>query len=64
MSSRFRPWPGRRRGQTTVEYMLVISVLVIAMFIVTELLADPFISGLTSMTSDVGTMTSQGYVGG
>lgn len=54
----------RRRAQTTVEYMLVVSVLAIAMFSMTEFFWGPFSEGTNAMFNDIEKMTSEGYVGG
>ncbi len=51
-------------GQSTVEYMLLVSVLVLAMVAVTRTLVPGLESGLQSMSSDVQGMASDGYVGG
>lgn len=53
-----------RRGQTTVEYALVISVLTVAMWAAAQLVVPGLQSGLESMTGDVQGMAEQGYVGG
>jgi hypothetical protein len=51
-----------RAGQTTVELMLLISVLVIGLFFVTELFWEPFAGGLGEMQSDVKDIVSDGVV--
>lgn len=53
-----------RTAQSVVEYMLLISVLVIAMWAAAQALVPGLESGLGSMSSDVQGMTSDGYVGG
>lgn len=55
---------GGRGGQTAVEYLLVISVLVIMMVGAARLFFPSFEEGLKAMTGDVQGMTSDGYIGG
>ncbi|MCB9741235.1 MAG: hypothetical protein H6741_16760 [Alphaproteobacteria bacterium] len=59
--------PARLRleaGQTTVEYMLVLSVLVIAMWAAAQLFVPSFQAGLRAMQDDVADDTREGVVGG
>jgi hypothetical protein len=63
------PRTDQRQGQTTTEYMLVISVIVIAMWATALWLVPGLQSGLEALVDDVaggasGGMTSRGYVGG
>jgi hypothetical protein len=58
----FESWRPARAGQTTVELMLLISVLVIALFFVTELFWEPFADGLGEMQSDVEDIVGDGVV--
>ena len=58
----FESWRSARAGQTTVELMLLISVLVIALFFVTELFWEPFAGGLGEMQSDVEDIVGDGVV--
>jgi hypothetical protein len=60
--SHFESWHRARAGQTTVELMLVISVLVIALYTVTELFWDPFSEGLGELQSDVEDIVGDGVV--
>ncbi len=53
-----------RAGQSTVEYMLVISVLVLAMYAAAQALVPEWKSGLETMSGNVQQMASDGYVGG
>lgn len=53
-----------RSGQTAVEYVLVVSVIVIGMWATAQFLESGFSSGLHAMTGDVTDMAGQGYVGG
>jgi hypothetical protein len=55
---------GRRAAQSTVEYMLVISVLVIGLWAAAQALVPGLSEGLESMSTDVQSMTEAGYVGG
>lgn len=52
------------RGQSTVEYLLLISVLVLALWAVSQALADGMEEGLQLMSRDVEDMAQEGYVGG
>jgi Flp pilus assembly pilin Flp len=49
-----------RRGQSTVEYMLVIAVLVIAMVTAAYTFVGPFSQGYSAMTQDAGVVLSSG----
>jgi uncharacterized protein (UPF0333 family) len=49
-----------RRGQSTVEYLLVVSVLVIALVVAAYAFLGPFEEGYEAMTDDVGTVLSSG----
>ncbi len=49
-----------RRGQSVVEYMLVISVLVIAMVVAAYSFIGPFASGFGAMRQDVGVVLGSG----
>jgi hypothetical protein len=60
--SHFESWRTARAGQTTVELMLLISVLVIAIYSVTDLFWDPFADGLGEMQSDVADIVGDGVV--
>jgi len=53
-----------RAAQSTVEYMLLVSVMVIALWSVSQLLVPGLGQGLRSMSTDVQGMTRDGYVGG
>ncbi len=55
---------GKRSGQTAVEYMLVISVLAVALWAAAQLVVPQWKDGLQDMTGDVQNMAAQGYVGG
>ncbi len=52
--------PFSRRGQSTVEYMLVISVLVIGGVVAAYTFIGPFSQGFSAMRSDVGVVLSSG----
>lgn len=58
-----RAWRSRA-AQSAVEYMLIISVLTIAMWAAAQALVPDLQSGLESMSGDVQGMASDGYVGG
>ena len=64
MRSRTSHQPSLRGAQTTVEYLLVISVLVIAAVGAARLFFPGFEEGLKAMTGDVKGMTEDGYIGG
>jgi len=52
------------QGQTTVELVLVISVIVLAAWAAGQLLVPGLSDGLEAASSDVGEMTERGYIGG
>jgi hypothetical protein len=54
----------RRRGQSTVEYLLVVSVLVVAMWAAAQTFVPSWRSGLRTAAGDIQDMASDGYVGG
>ena len=59
------PWRRRRTrsGQSTVEYLLVISVIVIAIWRVTEdFFWDPFSDGRGALQDDVADVVGDGVV--
>ena len=49
-----------RRGQSVVEYMLVISVLVISLVVAAYAFIGPFATGFGAMREDVGFVLSSG----
>ncbi|MEE2750061.1 MAG: hypothetical protein VX519_01415 [Myxococcota bacterium] len=51
-----------RAGQSTVEYMLVVSVLVIGIYYATETLRIPLGEGIGAMQEDIQTMVDDGVV--
>mgnify|MGYP006863461503 CR=1 FL=1 len=53
-----------RTAQSVVEYMLLVSVLVVALWAVAQTLVPGLQSGLQSMSTDVQNMAGDGYVGG
>jgi uncharacterized protein (UPF0333 family) len=53
-----------RRGQSNVEYMLVIAVLVIAMVSAAYTFIGPFSQGYRAMTQDAGVVLSSGTQNG
>ncbi len=63
-STHTRPAPPHsvrgRRGQSTVEYMLVIAVLVVAMVVAAYTFVGPFAQGYSGMTDDVGIVLTSG----
>ena len=57
----------RRRGQSTVEYFLLISVLVLAFYWVvveSDTIAGPMQEGMNGMQDGVSTWIDDGVVGG
>jgi len=52
------------KGQSTVEYMLVISVIVIALCFAAQAFVTPLKEGLNAMSVDTTSMVDEGYVGG
>jgi uncharacterized protein (UPF0333 family) len=53
-----------RSGQSTVEYMLVISVIVIAMYAAAQYLAPGLEGGLQAMQEDTRAYVEDGVIGG
>lgn len=53
-----------RAAQSTVEYMLLVSVLVVAFWAAAQYLVPAWQTGLQSMTGNVQGMASEGYVDG
>ncbi len=51
-----------RAGQSTVEYMLVVSVIVIGIYFATEVLRIPLGDGLGAMQEDLRTIVGDGVV--
>ncbi len=69
MRVRLHPLTRRKKhrsmqGQTTVELVLVISVIVLAAWAAGQLLVPGLSGGLEAASSDVGEMTERGYIGG
>jgi Flp pilus assembly pilin Flp len=50
-------------GQSTVEYMLLISVIVIAIVAAAYVFIDPFKQGVTDLANDVKKILSDGKIG-
>jgi Flp pilus assembly pilin Flp len=50
----------RRSGQSTVEYLLVVAVLSIALVVASYAFIGPFDRGFRSMTQDAGTVIKSG----
>ncbi|MCB9761895.1 MAG: hypothetical protein H6739_18850 [Alphaproteobacteria bacterium] len=53
-----------RAGQSTVEYVLVLSVLVVAMWAAAQLFVPDYAAGLGAMQADLSRTTRDGVVGG
>ena len=53
-----------RVGQTATEYMLIISVIVIALVAAAYVFVPEFQSGVSALASDVSTMLATGQIGG
>ena len=51
-----------RAGQSTVEYMLVVSVLVMGIYFATELFGEPFGDGIGVMQDDIQRKVGDGVV--
>ena len=60
----FRLRPNSRSGQSTVEYMLVISVIVIAMYAAAQLIVPDLEAGMQAMQDDTKAYVEDGVVGG
>jgi hypothetical protein len=57
----------RRVGQSTVEYFLLLSVLIMALYwvvVASDTFAGPVQEGMEAMQSDVGDWIGDGVVGG
>ena len=50
-------------GQSTVEYMLLISVIVIAIVAAAYVFIDPFKAGVQALANDVKSILDSGYIG-
>ena len=50
-------------GQTATEYMLIISVIVIAVVAAAYVFIDPFRSGVYQLAQEVSTILSGGFIG-
>lgn len=51
-------------GQTATEYMLIISVIVVAVVAAAYLFLDPFREGVQEVANDVRTILDKGKIGG
>ena len=51
-------------GQTATEYMLIISVIVIAVVAAAYVFIDPFRQGVQKLAEDVSTILDTGKIGG
>lgn len=51
-------------GQTATEYMLIISVIVVAVVAAAYLFLQPFRKGVNQLANDVKTILSEGIVNG
>ena len=51
-------------GQTATEYMLIISVIVVAVVAAAYLFLDPFREGVQDVANDVRTILARGKIGG
>ena len=51
-------------GQTATEYMLIISVIVVAVVAAAYLFLDPFRKGVKELANDVKTMLDGGIING
>lgn len=51
-------------GQTATEYMLIISVIVVAVVAAAYLFLDPFREGVQDVANDVRTILDKGKIGG
>jgi len=51
------------KGQSTVEYMLLISVIVIAIVAAAYVFIDPFKQGVQDLANDVKKILSDGKIG-
>ena len=52
------------RGQTATEYMLVISVVVVAVVAASYVFIDPFRQGVQQLANDVSTILDTGCISG
>lgn len=59
-----RPARARGQGQSTVEYMLVISVIAIAAYAAAQYFVPGYTQGFQAMQQKTAQMTSDGVVGG
>jgi len=59
----FRDLISEEEGQSTVEYMLLISVIVIAIVAAAYVFIDPFRAGVLDLANDVKRILSDGKIG-
>jgi Flp pilus assembly pilin Flp len=50
-------------GQTATEYMLIVSVIVVAVVAAAYLFIDPFRAGVQELAADVSTILDSGKIG-
>lgn len=50
-------------GQTATEYMLIVSVIVVAVVAAAYLFIDPFRAGVEELAADVSTILDSGKIG-
>ena len=55
---------GEEEGQTATEYMLIISVIVVAVVAAAYLFLDPFRKGVSQLADDVKTILNSGMING
>ncbi len=51
-------------GQTATEYMLIISVIVVAVVAAAYVFIEPFQKGVSNLANDVRTILSGGFING
>ena len=61
--SLFHSLVSEEEGQSTVEYMLLISVIVIAIVAAAYVFIDPFKQGVQDLANDVKKILSDGKIG-
>lgn len=64
MMNLMKRFVNEEEGQTATEYMLIISVIVVAVVAAAYLFLDPFREGVQSVANDVRTILDKGKIGG
>ena len=64
MMNLMKRFVNEEEGQTATEYMLIISVIVVAVVAAAYLFLDPFKKGVNQLANDVKTILNTGMING